>query len=90
VKRFHMLVSGDVQGVGFRWYARGAGTSAGVTGWVRNLVDGRVELVAEGIGPVLQAFCDELRGGRFRDSIRDIEKVEEPPTGEFDGFDIRF
>jgi acylphosphatase len=48
--RLTVWVSGRVQGVGFRWWARSEALAAGVDGWARNLPDGRVEIVAEGPG----------------------------------------
>jgi acylphosphatase len=54
--RVRLLISGLVQGVGFRWATRREATRLGLAGWVRNLADGRVEAVAE--GP--QAKVDEL------------------------------
>jgi acylphosphatase len=61
--RAHVLVSGRVQGVGFRWFARRSAQTHGVRGWCANLSDGRVEIVAEGERAALEAFTAELRLG---------------------------
>jgi len=55
--------TGRVQGVGFRWFVRGVARRLGVSGWVRNLPDGSVEVAAGGPEPVLAAFTAALRAG---------------------------
>jgi acylphosphatase len=59
----HVEVSGIVQGVGFRWFARQAGRRHHLAGWVRNRADGSVEIAAAGNEPELQRFLDEIRHG---------------------------
>ena len=59
----HIYVSGRVQGVGFRFFTIGCARSFGVTGWVKNLFDGRVEIEAEGEVANLKMFLDEIRIG---------------------------
>lgn len=56
-------VKGDVQGVGFRWWTRARALELGLHGSATNLADGRVEVVAEGPVPALQALLELLRGG---------------------------
>lgn len=67
---------GRVQGVGFRYFAELAAHDLGITGWVRNLEDGRVEVYAIGTGPQL----DELRGLLWRGprwaDVRGIEEMD--------------
>jgi acylphosphatase len=87
-ERRTVLYTGHVQGVGFRYTAQGIARRYDVTGYVRNLPDGRVELVAEGDRNELAAFLDDVRE-RMRNQIRD-EKVDRgPPNGEFSDFSIR-
>ena len=59
----HVLVEGRVQGVGFRWFTRDAAAALGLSGWVRNLKDGRVELLARGPRPRLDELLARLWEG---------------------------
>ena len=59
----HIYVSGRVQGVGFRFFTINCARKFGVTGWVKNLYDGRVEIEAEGEIHNLRMFLDEIRIG---------------------------
>jgi acylphosphatase len=81
--------SGDVQGVGFRYTARSLGRHREVGGFVRNLSDGRVELVAEGDEAEVLAFLGEVDEA-MKGYIRRTQVVEEAPTGEFTGFGVAF
>jgi acylphosphatase len=70
-KRVRVVVSGDVQGVGFRWYTREEAMGRGVAGSVRNLPDGKVEAVFEGDARAVDAMVEWCRSGRRgRGSIR--------------------
>jgi acylphosphatase len=60
--RLTAWVSGRVQGVGFRWWARSQALAAGLDGWARNLPDGRVEIVAEGARGACEELLAALRG----------------------------
>ncbi len=80
--------SGRVQGVGFRYTAVDiAHTLAGITGYVRNLPDGRVELVAEGPPERTAAFVDAISAA-MEPYIRDVSQSRQPATGEFARFTI--
>lgn len=59
----HLHISGRVQGVGFRFFAVNQASQYGVTGWVRNLMDGRVEIEAEGEMEKLRMFLEDVRRG---------------------------
>jgi len=61
--RRRYLVSGQVQGVGFRWFARAIARRLGVEGWVRNLPSGQVETEGQGSTEALESFEAELRRG---------------------------
>jgi acylphosphatase len=87
-KRHTVYYSGHVQGVGFRYTARSIARGYDVAGFVRNLADGRVELVVEGTAHQIDAFLREVRD-RFFNQIRDERSDVQPATGEFTGFDIR-
>ena len=88
-KRIHVFYSGSVQGVGFRFSAEIAARRLKVTGWVKNLSDGRVELVAEGeerqLKDLMEAISSEMSA-----YIRDADVSWEEPTGKFRGFGIAF
>ncbi|MEX0642422.1 MAG: acylphosphatase [Pirellulales bacterium] len=80
--------SGRVQGVGFRYTANSIARRYSVSGYVCNLPDGRVELVAEGERAELDAFLVEVRD-RFFNQIRGERRDSQPATGEYSGFEIR-
>ena len=83
------LVRGRVQGVGFRDFVQRAAVELGVTGWVRNLDDGRVEAVAAGTAAQLAEFAGRLhRGPRFSD-VRGVEESEHALL-QSEGFSIKF
>ena len=89
MERREVHYSGRVQGVGFRYTARSIAESYPVAGYVKNLPDGRVELVVEGkaedVSALLRAISTEMDR-----NIRDVRETTEPVTGQFKGFDIRF
>jgi len=89
MKRAHIFFSGYVQGVGFRYTARAIAIEVHLKGWVKNLSDGRVEVVCEGDEDIIKSFLDELKE-RFSGYIDKIDITWEKPTGEFVDFKIRF
>lgn len=88
VKRVHGWVRGRVQGVCFRYYTRRTAQALGLGGWVRNLGDGRVEFVAEGEAPAVDALVDWARSGPDSAHVVELETRLESPTGEFEGFAV--
>lgn len=88
-QRHTVCYTGHVQGVGFRYSSHSIARGSGVTGYVRNLPDGRVELVAEGSREDLAAVLREIRD-RFSGYIRDEKCDVQPATGEFTRFEIRY
>ncbi len=70
------LISGRVQGVGFRWWVRGKALDLELGGWVRNLPDGRVEVLAGGEDRALTVLEDSLQHGPRLAQVEDVEKVE--------------
>jgi acylphosphatase len=84
------LISGRVQGVGFRWFAKRAADSAGVTGYVRNLRDGRVEAVAVGSPARVAGFRQAISKGPGYSVVTGIDEVKLPPDTEFSDFDITY
>ena len=89
VIRRTVYFSGTVQGVGFRFTTRHIASRYQVTGLVRNLRDGRVELVAEGDRTEVERFEEALRD-TMRSYISDTAAETAPATGEFATFDIAF
>ncbi len=91
MKRLHMTISGKVQGVFFRDFIRKAAEKLKIGGFVRNLQDGTVEVVAEGDdAEKLNLFVRECKRGSLTSFVKNVEIKDEKPTGEFDGFEIRF
>jgi acylphosphatase len=88
-QRCTIYYSGHVQGVGFRYTTHLIARGHDVTGFVRNLPDGRVELVAEGTRSEVDAFLADIRD-RMSNHIRDERGDVGPATGEFSSFDIRY
>lgn len=86
--RAHVVISGRVQGVSFRAYARDRARAAGVEGWIRNLSDGSVEAIFEGTRPAVQRMVSWCYSGPI---LAEVEKVEvrwEEPSGKEQGFAI--
>jgi acylphosphatase len=86
--RIHVFYSGHVQGVGFRYTAKTVAAGFEVTGMVRNLPDGRVELVAEGLREELEAFQQAIREAGLGHSIHDETVDWGDATGGYRGFEI--
>ena len=86
--RLHVLYGGRVQGVGFRYTTRTLATGFEITGIIRNLADGRVELVAEGSRDELTAFQKAIRDSGLGHFITHEKVTWADATGEFKGFSI--
>ncbi len=85
---YRYYVDGRVQGVGYRYFVLRQAEALGITGFARNLPDGRVEVVAEGPEEVLQRFEARLKEGPAFATVTGVERVESPPRGDA-GFHIR-
>jgi acylphosphatase len=83
------LVTGHVQGVGFRFFTRALAAREGLHGWVRNLDDGRVEISAEGEAEALERFERSIRQGPRGARIDHVDVSDLGATGSDTGFDIR-
>ena len=83
-----LVIDGRVQGVGFRWFTRTAARELGLTGRVRNLPDGRVEVRAAGDPRRLAELIERLRQGPPASRVTSIEERELDPVPAWDGFDI--
>lgn len=87
--RVRVLVGGRVQGVFFRDTTRRRAQELGLTGWVRNLPDGRVEAVFEGAEKDVRAAVDFVRRGPPLSDVTHFEVTEETPRGDLDTFSVR-
>ena len=88
-QQVRVYYSGKVQGVGFRYAAEEIARDLGLNGWVKNLPDGRVEVVAEADEEVLKDFLATING-RFSSFIRDADINWEAASGKFKEFGIKF
>ena len=88
--RAHLFYGGRVQGVGFRYTAEAVAHGLGLTGWVKNLPDGRVEVVCEGSKEKIDAFISEIQQGVLGRHIQKTDCVWEDPTNEYDDFRVEF
>ncbi len=86
----HIWVSGLVQGVNFRYHTRLRARQLGLAGWVRNLRDGRVEIVAEGPRAALEQLLAWSAQGPPQARVTRVEHRWEPATGEPDAFEITY
>ena len=89
-KRVHVFYSGRVQGVGFRITAEETAHELGVSGWVKNLRDGRVELVAEAEEATLKKYLAAIRTGSMKNFIADVDISWSEALETFDDFEIRY
>jgi acylphosphatase len=83
------VISGRVQGVGFRWFVREAASREGVTGWVRNLHDGSVEARVEGEEEAVTRVERAIRSGPRAARVEHVDVDIEDATGGDKGFSIR-
>jgi len=78
-----------VQGVGYRFFSMRADRDLGISGYARNLPDGRVEVLAQGAGDALRLFEDALRLGPRGGRVEAVEPSDAAPDPDLDGFEIR-
>jgi acylphosphatase len=89
LRRVHVYVSGQVQGVGFRDFTQSNADALRVVGWVRNLPDGRVEAEAEGVGDRVQTLLDRMKRGPAAAVVDGMEVVDRPVLGSEKTFEVR-
>ena len=90
MKKNHVVIEGKVQGVFFRANMQRVARSLDLAGWVRNLPDGRVEAVLEGAENNMAAMLDWCRQGPPYAVVRQVEVTEEPYSGDYMDFSIRY
>lgn len=86
----NITITGFVQGVGYRWYTMGHARSCGLTGWVRNLRNGSVEVWAEGPEDDLDVFEALLKKGPPGSVVRDLKSTPAAATGRHTGFNVTY
>jgi acylphosphatase len=82
------LIKGDVQGVGYRFFAQRAAARHQVVGYVRNCPDGTVEALAEGPASSVEEFKHDLVTGPQWAVVEQVEEINLDPTGEYSSFRI--
>ena len=88
--RVRVFAGGRVQGVAYRFFAEKYAGRMGISGWARNLPDGRVEVLAEGSGGNIEVFLELLREGPRLARVDSFDIRREAPTGEFRDFQVAF
>lgn len=84
----HYTVSGEVQGVGYRFFAQRVAARHQVVGFVRNMADGRVEVHAEGTHESVEGFKNDLAAGPQLARVEQIEEISIEPSGLYTTFRI--
>ena len=85
----HVFFEGRVQGVGFRWTVKNLARGYDVTGWVKNLPDGRVEMQACGDQDEVDAFIEAIEESELKSQIKKVDVAVIAPLPDFRGFEIR-
>jgi acylphosphatase len=88
--QYEITVTGRVQGVGYRYFAVQKANEMGITGWVKNSVDGGVIIVAQGIEEEIETFIDYLYIGPTRSRVVQISKVKFNTLSNFDNFSVKY
>jgi acylphosphatase len=88
--RRKLILSGAVQGVGFRYWAAREAAAFGIGGYVRNLPDGTVEAVLEGPPGEVESYAEILTQGPPYGRVRHVDVITEEPRGDFASFGVKF
>ncbi len=88
-EQLHAIVHGRVQGVGFRDATERRAVELGLTGWVRNLADRTVEVVAEGDQAILETFLAYLQRGPNSAQVKQVDADWRAASGDFEHFGVR-
>ena len=89
-KQIHCIIKGDVQGIGYRYFVTRLASQLNIQGWVKNLYNGDVEVVAEGEKDSLEKLLKELRSGHPYARVDDIHIEWHPPENKYDRFFVKF
>ena len=90
MKRVHVYITGRVQGVFFRAETRRSANGFNLTGWVRNMADGRVEALFEGENESVDKMLEWCHIGPPAAKVKEVQTEEEPYRGEFQDFSIKY
>ena len=90
IQELHAYVNGWVQGVGYRYFVVNTALSLGLRGYVRNMSDGSVEVIAQGNRPNLERLLTLLQRGPSAAEVKEIRTNWGQPTEHFSGFHVRW
>ena len=88
--QYELNITGRVQGVGYRYFAALKANEMGITGWVKNAVDGSVIVVAQGIEEEIKTYIDYLYIGPTRSRVDQISKVKFNTLSDFNNFSVKY
>ncbi|OGI11716.1 acylphosphatase [Candidatus Micrarchaeota archaeon RBG_16_36_9] len=88
--RAHVIVSGDVQGISFRYYTKQKAIILGINGWIKNLVTGEVEAVFEGLDDRIKEMVEWCKKGPWLAKVNNVKVEFSDYRGEFEVFEIRY
>lgn len=89
-KQIHCIIKGDVQGIGYRYFVVREASRLNINGWVKNLYNGDVEVVAEGDEEKIERLLKEFRSGHPYARVDDIYIEWYPPENKYDRFFVKF
>ena len=84
----HLIVTGTVQGVGYRWFCLKKAQQLDIAGWARNNRDGSVELCVEGDRDRIEDFIEQLKTGPYSASVSRVDITWQEPSGDFSSFEV--
>jgi acylphosphatase len=90
MKTLHIIVTGRVQGVGFRFHTQTSAAENELTGWVKNREDGSVEIMAQGQSGHLEVFLNALKKGSRYSNAENVSVTEERDSETFSSFEILY
>ncbi|SLL31906.1 acylphosphatase [Mycobacteroides abscessus subsp. abscessus] len=90
MKQIHLIISGRVQGVGFRYFVQTLAIENHVTGWIRNKTDGTVECIAVASSDTLHTFVEKIKTGNRFAKVNHIEITESEPKEPFSNFRVMY
>ena len=90
IKTYRILVSGRVQGVGFRYFAESVAEKYGIRGYVRNTADGRVEIECQGDDEEIRPFMDDIRKGPAFSMVTDVRVEDFKSSRKYNFFEVKY